>query len=90
MGLPPVRVRQKERLESAEVLRAGDREVAGADLVTHLEEQRTLPAPTVDGAAAAHKRLKRLGDEVDRRHRWQRSTSRHAEFAVRAQRLERW
>ena len=65
----PRRIGQEERPESTEVLRAVNREVAGADLVTHLEEQRALPTPTVDGAVAAHKRLQRLGHEADRCHR---------------------
>ena len=55
--LLPLRGRQEEGLEPAEVLRAVDGEVAGLDLVAHLEEQRALPAPTVGHAVAADERL---------------------------------
>ena len=40
----PLRARQEERLEAADVLRAVDGEVARLDLVVHREEQRALPA----------------------------------------------
>ena len=44
---------QEEGLEAAEVLRALDGEVAGLELVAHLEEQRALPASAVRHAVAA-------------------------------------
>ena len=50
--LPP-RGGQEERLEPAEVLRAVDGEVAGLDLIAHLEEQRALPAAAVRHAVMA-------------------------------------
>ena len=52
----PLRGRQEEGLEATEVLRAVDGEVAGLDLVAHLEKQRALPAPTVGHAVAASRR----------------------------------
>ena len=58
---------QEERLEPAEVLRAVDGEVAGLELVAHLEEQRALPAAAVRHAVMADERLHRRRREVERR-----------------------
>lgn len=58
--------RQEERLEPAKVLRADDRQIAGTELVDHLEEQATLPTAAVNRAVMANERIEHLRDEVDR------------------------
>ena len=73
---------QEEGLEPAEVLRALNGEVAGLDLVAHLEEQRALPAAAVRHAVAADERLQRLRREVERRIGRQAAAPRRAVFAV--------
>ena len=62
----PLRARQEERLEAAEVLRAVDGEVARLDLVVHREEQCALPAAPVGLAVVADERLQRRRGEVQR------------------------
>ena len=85
----PLRGGQEERLEPAEVLRAVDGEVAGLDLVAHLEEQRALPAAAVGHAVVADERLQRRRCEVERCvGRWA-AASRRAVFAVGPQRRQR-
>ena len=64
--LLPLRARQEERLEPAEVLRAVYGEVPGLDLVAHLEEQRAFPAAAVEHAVATDERLQRRRCEVER------------------------
>ena len=78
----PVGGGQEEGLEAAEVLRALDGEVAGLDLVAHLEEQRALPASTVGHTVAADERLQRRWSEVERHIGWQAAAPRRAMFAV--------
>ena len=86
--LLPLRGRQEEGLEAAEVLRAVDGEVAGLDLVAHLEEQRALPAPTVGHAVAADERLPRRRREVERCVGRDAAATRRAVFAVDPQRRQ--
>ena len=57
---------KKEGLETAEVLRALDGEVAGLDLVADLEGTTRSPASTVDHAVAADERLQRRWRQVER------------------------
>ena len=63
-------------------LRAVDGEVAGLDLVAHLEEQRALPAAAVRHAVLADERLQRRRGEVERRMGRNAAASRRAVFAV--------
>ena len=86
--LLPLRGGQEEGLEPAEVLRAVDGEVAGLDLVAHLEEQRALPAPTVGHAVAADERLQRRRREVERCVGRDAAASRRAVFPVDPQRRQ--
>ena len=86
--LPP-RAGQEERLEPAEVLRAVDGEVAGLDLVAHLEEQRALPAAAVRHAVMADERVQRRRGEVERRMGRNAAAPRRAVFAVGPQRRQR-
>ncbi len=86
--LPP-RGGQEERLEPAEVLRAVDGEVAGLDLIAHLEEQRALPAAAVRHAVMADERLQRRRREVERRIGRHAAAPRRAVFAVGPQRRQR-
>ena len=74
----PLRARQEERLEAADVLRAVDGEVARLDLVVHREEQRALPAAPVGLAVVVDERLQRRRGEV------QRCVGRHAAASRRA------
>ena len=71
----PLRGRQEEGLEAAEVLRALDGKVTGLDLVAHLEEQRALPASAVRHAVAADERLQRIlaerGSKISARRLWE-------------------
>ena len=80
---------QEEGLEAAEVLRALDGEVAGLELVAHLEEQRALPASAVRHAVAADERLQRRWREVERHIGRQAAAPRRAVFAVGPQRRQR-
>jgi len=80
--LLPLRGRQEEGLEAAEVLRALDGEVAGLEFVAHLEEQRTLPAAAVRHAVAVDERLQRRWREVERHIGRQAAAPRRAVFAV--------
>ena len=80
---------QEEGLEAAEVLRALDGEVAGLELVAHLEEQRALPAAAVRHAVAADERLQRRWSEVQRHIGRQAAAPRRAVFAVGPQRRQR-
>ena len=68
--------------------RSGHGEVAGPDLVAHLEEQRALPAPTVGHAVAADERLQRRRREVERCVGRDAAASRRAVFAVDPQRRQ--
>ena len=85
----PLRARQEERLEPAEVLRAVDGEVARLDLVMHREEQRALPAPPVGLAGVADERLQRRRGEVQRCVGRHAAASRRAVFAVEPHRRQR-
>ena len=85
----PLRGGQEERLEPAEVLCAVDGEVAGLDLVAHLEEQRALPAAAVRHAVTTDERLQRCRREVERRIGRHAAASGRAVFAVGPQRRQR-
>ena len=88
-GPLPSGIRQEERLEAAEVLRPGDGQIGGANLVDHLEEQGALPTAAVHRAVMANERTERLRDEVDREAFGQCPATVLAKLAVRTQRLER-
>ena len=59
-------VGRKKASKRPKFLRALDGEVAGLELVAHLEEQRALPAAAVRHAVAADERLQRRWREVQR------------------------
>ena len=55
---------QEEGLEAAEVLGAFDGQVAGPDLIAHLQEQGAFPAPPVNLAILANQRFEGFRCEV--------------------------